>query len=120
MSSNVKQIAKQRVCALLEQVQEIRKDNPELARRYVRNARRIAMAARIRLPPEYKRHICKNCDTLLVYGENCRVRLRQKREFHVVITCNECGYVTRMLLRKKTWKTSGRGENKSEQNNFKI
>jgi len=70
----------------------------------VGSARKIAMAARIRLPWEFKRRTCKRCDTLFVYGDNCRVRVRQKREPHVVITCLKCGWQTRILLRKKVEK----------------
>ena len=45
------------------------------------------MAAKIRLPIEFRRQTCKNCNALLVAGSNCRVRVKQKREPHVVITC---------------------------------
>jgi ribonuclease P protein subunit RPR2 len=69
------------------------------------------MSAKIRLPQEFRRRACKNCDSFLVYGENCRVRVRQKREPHVVITCLNCGWQTRILLRKKKEKL------KVEQNN---
>jgi ribonuclease P protein subunit RPR2 len=63
-------------------------------------ARKIAMAAKIRLPTEFRRSVCKNCNSFLVHGVNCRVRVRQKREPHVVITCLKCGWQTRILVRK--------------------
>jgi ribonuclease P protein subunit RPR2 len=112
MNSTTKRIAKRRVEVLFQQAEKTRRENPQLASRYVETARKIAMAARIRLPTEYKRRICKNCNTLLVPGDNCRVRIKQKREPHVVVTCLTCGYQTRMLLRKKKEKT------KIEQNNY--
>jgi ribonuclease P protein subunit RPR2 len=34
-------------------------------------------------------------------GDNCRVRIKQKREPHVVVTCLSCGHKTRILLKKK-------------------
>jgi ribonuclease P protein subunit RPR2 len=111
MDSTTKRIAKRRVEVLFQQAEKARRENPQLASRYVETARKIAMAARIRLPTEYKRRICKNCHTLLVPGDNCRVRIKQKREPHVVVTCLTCGHQTRMLLRKKREKT------KIEQNN---
>jgi len=111
MDPTTKRIAKHRVEVLLQQAEKARIENPQLASRYVRTARRIAMAARIRLPTKYKRRICKNCNTLLVPGENCRVRIKHKREPHIVVTCLACGYQTRMPLRKKREKT------KIEQNN---
>jgi ribonuclease P protein subunit RPR2 len=67
----------------------------------VETARKIAMAARIYLPVSIKRRICKNCNTLLVPGENCRVRIKPRREPHVVTTCLVCGFRTRLPVRKK-------------------
>jgi ribonuclease P protein subunit RPR2 len=101
MNSGTRQIAKQRIQILFQQAEEARRENPQLASRYVAVARKIAMAAKIRLPPQYKRRICKNCNALLVPGENCRVRVKQRREPHVVVTCFACGHQTRVLLRKK-------------------
>jgi len=59
------------------------------------------MAAKIRLPIEFKRQTCRKCNSLLVHSLNCRVRVKQKREPHVVITCLNCGDQTRIMLRKK-------------------
>jgi ribonuclease P protein subunit RPR2 len=101
MNSTTKQIAKQRIEVLFQQAEETRGENPRLASRYVETARKIAMAAKIRLPTKYKRRICKNCNALLVPGDNSRVRIKQRREPHVVVTCLNCGCQTRMLLRKK-------------------
>jgi ribonuclease P protein subunit RPR2 len=112
MNSTTKQIAKHRIQVLFQQAEKTRKENPQLASRYIETARKIAMAAKIRLPIKYKRRICKNCNTLLVPGDNCRVRIKQKREPHLVITCLTCGYQTRILLRKKKEKTE------LEQNNY--
>ena len=108
--AGVKQIARQRIAILFEEAKKSAKTNPKLAMRYVKTARRIAMAARIRLPPEFKQETCKNCNTLLVQGSNCRVRIKQKREPHVVVTCLNCGKHTRMLLKKR------KEQNQNEQN----
>jgi ribonuclease P protein subunit RPR2 len=101
MRTNAKQIAKQRIQVLFQQAKKVYPDNPQLSSRYIATARKIAMAAKMPLPTVYKRQICKNCNTLLVQGDNCRVRIRQKREPHVVITCLNCGCQTRIPLRKK-------------------
>jgi ribonuclease P protein subunit RPR2 len=101
MRSNAKQIARQRIQVLFQQAKKVYRDNPQLSSRYVETARKIAMAAKIRLPAMHRRQICKNCNMLLVEGDNCRVRIKQKREPHVVITCLNCGYQTRIPLRKK-------------------
>jgi ribonuclease P protein subunit RPR2 len=99
--NSIKQIAKQRIQILFAEAKKVGGSDSELAMQYVKSARRIAMAAKIRLPVEFKRQTCKKCNTLLFVGNNCRVRVKQKREPHVVITCLNCGNQTRMLLDKK-------------------
>jgi ribonuclease P protein subunit RPR2 len=78
----------------------IRADN-ELAQRYVFIARRIAMAAKIRLPREFRHMVCRHCKKFIVPGINCRVRLQPKREPHIVITCLECGKHMRIPIKRK-------------------
>jgi len=112
MKSTAKQIAKQRIQVLFQQAKNVYHDNPQLSSHYIATARKIAMAAKLCLPTTYKRQICKNCNMLLVPGDNCRVRIKQKREPHVVITCLNCGCKTRILLRKKREKI------KLEQDNY--
>ncbi len=99
--SSIKQIARQRIQILFEQAKKISKTDSQLATKYVKTARRVAMAAKIRLPIEFKRQTCKNCNALFVQGVNCRVRIKQKRESHVLVTCLNCGNQTRILLGKK-------------------
>ena len=99
--SNVKQIAMQRILILFEQAKKVRRTDPKLAAQYVESARKIAMAARTRLPIEFRRETCKECNSLFVHGINCRVRIKQKREPHVVVTCLNCGNQTRILLSSK-------------------
>ena len=111
-ATSIKQIARQRIAILFEQAKQVGKSNPQLAMKYVKSARRIAMAARIRLPIEFKRQTCKNCNALLVQGYNCRVRVKQKREPHVVVTCLNCGNQTRIMFGKK------KEQNKVEQDNY--
>ncbi len=111
--SNVKQIARQRIAILFGQAKKVGRANPKLAMQYVDSARRIAMAAKIRLPLEFRRETCKECNSLFVHGVNCRVRVKQKREPHVVITCLNCGNQTRILLKQKPTKE----QNNLEQDN---
>jgi ribonuclease P protein subunit RPR2 len=110
--TSVKQIARQRIQILFEQAKQVHKANPQLAMQYIKSARKIAMAAKIRLPVEFRRETCKNCNALLVQGHNCRVRIKQKREPHIVITCLNCGNQTRILLSKK------KEQKELEQNNY--
>ncbi len=99
--TSIKQIARQRIQILFEQAKKVCKSDPKLAMQYIGSARRIAMAAKIRLPLEFRRQTCKECNSLFVHGVNCRVRVKQKREPHVVITCLNCGNQTRILLKQK-------------------
>ena len=99
--TSVKQIACQRIAILFEEAKKVGRTDPKLAMQYVASARRIAMAARIRLPAEFRREACKECNSLFVQGVNCRVRIKQIREPHVVVTCLNCGNQTRIRLKQK-------------------
>ena len=99
--TNVKQIARQRIQILFEQAKKVGRTDSKLAAQYVLSARKIAMAVKTRLPVEFRRETCKECNNLLVQGVNCRVRVKQKREPHVVVTCLNCGNQTRILLKEK-------------------
>jgi ribonuclease P protein subunit RPR2 len=59
----------------------------DLARSYVRRARRVGERNRISLPTRFNRFTCDVCDSYLRPGRNARVRTRLG---HVVVTC-ECG-----------------------------
>jgi ribonuclease P protein subunit RPR2 len=100
-SSSVKQIALQRVEVLFSEAEKVGKTNPQLAAEYVSTARKVAMAARTPLPKEFKRRVCKHCGTFLVTGFNVRVRIQQRREPHLAVTCLNCGSNSRIMLRKK-------------------
>lgn len=101
MDTITKRIAIQRIQTLFCLAKETFHENPSLAQRYVNTARKIAMAAKIRLPTEYRRQICKHCKSFILPGVNSRVRIKQQREPHMVITCLKCGKQTRIMLRKK-------------------
>lgn len=101
MKNTIKQIAKHRVQLLFQQAKTIHKENPELSRQYVMNARKIAMAAKIRIPTVLRRQSCRKCNSLLIPGETSRVRIKQKREPHVAITCLDCGNIARIMLRDR-------------------
>ena len=110
--TNVKQIARQRIQILFNEAKKVCKSDSQLATQYIKSARRIAMAARIRLPVDFRRQTCKSCNALFVQGYNCRVRVKQKRTPHVVITCLNCGNQTRILLSKR------KEQKIREQNNY--
>ena len=49
--------------------------------------------------PTIKREVCKGCGTLLVPGATAQVRVRAKRDTHVVVTCTTCNRLRRFLNR---------------------
>ncbi|MCW4010302.1 MAG: ribonuclease P protein component 4 [Candidatus Bathyarchaeota archaeon] len=114
MNFTAKQVARRRVHILFEQATCTYEANPELAQSYLLTAKKIAMAARIRMPPAYRRRICRQCNTLLVPGQSSRVRIKPRREPHVVVTCLRCGSQTRIPLKPKN-----KEKPQIEQNNFK-
>ena len=97
--TSTKQIALQRIHTLFSLAKEVVNEDPELAQRYVRIARRIAMRTRLRLPQEYRSLICRKCKSFILPGVNCRIRIQQRREPHMVITCLNCGGHTRIPLK---------------------
>jgi ribonuclease P protein subunit RPR2 len=105
MNDNSKHIARQRIQTLCHLANETCHENPNLAQRYVDLARKIAMAAKVRLPRAYRRQVCRHCKSFILPGVNCRVRTRQRREPHVVITCFNCGKQTRLPMKKKEEKS---------------
>lgn len=91
-----KEIAKERISILFREAK-----NPERAKRYVRLARKIAMHYRVRIPRELKRKYCKNCNSLLVPGQNCRIRLSQRGTPRIILTCMECSHIMRFPYLKE-------------------
>lgn len=101
MDSDTRRLAKERVETLFRLARGVFSEDQALAQSYVRTARKVAMAAKIRLPKEYRRQVCRHCKTFILPGVNCRVRTKQRREPHVVITCLSCGKQTRIPLTER-------------------
>lgn len=96
-----RQVASERMRLLLEMADDVLSKDPQLARRYTELARKMGMRYKVRIPVEYRQRICKGCKGPLKPGVNCRVRLQQDREPHIVITCLDCGEHTRIPLRRR-------------------
>ncbi len=99
--NETRQLASQRIQYLFRLARETISEEPQLAQRYAEIARRIAMRTKLRLPKEYKRMICRYCKSFIYPGVNSRVRVQQKREPHMVITCLVCGKIMRIPLKRK-------------------
>jgi len=75
------------IAAILNKAREVFDTKPDLAHKYAKKARRMALKYKLKLPSILKRKICKNCFSFLVPGKNLRVRTRRG---HVVYYCLEC------------------------------
>ncbi|XP_006816338.1 ribonuclease P protein subunit p21-like [Saccoglossus kowalevskii] len=75
-------------------------NNIELSRFYIATMKTIAKRLVLRIDPSVKRTICKRCHTLLLPGITSTVRMRAKRERHLVVTCIFCKQVKRFLTRE--------------------
>jgi len=101
MDAATKRIAMQRIRTLFHLARETVHEDPALAQRYVDIARKVAMAAKVRLPRKCRRQVCRHCKSFILPGVNCRVRVKQRREPHVVITCLNCGKQMRIPLKRR-------------------
>ncbi len=69
-----------------------------IARNKLNMLKRLALKTGVRLPRKYKRLICKKCGELLIPGRTARVRVKSKRQKHIVQTCLNCGYMKRIII----------------------
>ncbi|XP_071485135.1 ribonuclease P protein subunit p21-like [Diadema antillarum] len=70
-------------------------ENSQLARFYIETMRRVSAKLVMRLQPDIKRTVCKKCSALLVPGVTATVRVRGRRQRHVVVRCLDCGTIKR-------------------------
>lgn len=98
-----KETALERVKELLTEAGKMFGRDKNLAKRYVKMAREIAMKFKVKIPANLKRKFCKHCFNYLVPGVNLRVRTRNG---NVVYYCLECKHYMRFgyLREKKTKK----------------
>jgi len=80
-------IAQERISFLFQLAKEEFKHDSNISDRYVKLARRIAMKYKLRLEPQLKKKICKNCHKYLVPSVNCRVRLHKHRLIYYCWSC---------------------------------
>jgi len=91
----IERLAQARIEILWKQALKESKVRPEVARKQMLSARKVAQRARTKIPRDINRRVCKECGTILVPGDTCRVRVRHNRSKHVVVTCTECGNIRR-------------------------
>jgi ribonuclease P protein subunit RPR2 len=89
-------VASQRIAELFRQAEDQFDAHPELSKRYVALARKIAMKYNIRFDRAQKMMFCKNCDSYLRKGKNASLRVRDGR---VILRCTDCGFVRRFAYK---------------------
>jgi len=86
-------IAKERIQILFDLAEKEFRKNPERSRRYVELARKIGLRYNVRLPKELKKKFCKECNSLLLPGKSCTMRVVGKRI--LTIKCSNCNKIYR-------------------------
>jgi len=95
----IKELAQQRINHLFELAMESAIDRPDLSTRYVGMAIQICKRIRVRIPHKWKYFICSSCLSFIYPGASSRVRVKQKRCRHIVVTCLKCGSSKRYILK---------------------
>jgi ribonuclease P protein subunit RPR2 len=91
-----KQIAREHIDLLVEYALHEKDDH--LAAKQARQAKKIAMHQRIRLPYEIRQLYCKRCKAFIVPGRSARVRVGRAKIRAVRITCLKCDHTYRKIL----------------------
>ena len=97
----VKKLAEERVRRLFSLAYSrtaASKESDKLARRYIGIARRISSHYKIKIPSELKRAACRKCNSMLMPGKNCTVRLVADKGY-IIYRC-ECGNENRVFYKK--------------------
>lgn len=108
----VKDLAIQRIQWLYKlSINAVRRNDTELARRYVDLILSISRKANVRLPKLIKHSICRNCNIPLIPGATAKVRLRSDgKSSWIIIKCLECGWIHRYPYKPRKKVSVRRGE----------
>ena len=102
-----KETVRERVSALFAHAAEEFRSHPERSHRYVAMAVKLCMRYNMNMPGEFRKRFCKSCKSYLVPGENSRVRTSPSQKA-VIMTCLECGTISRHPYRKEKSKAKDR------------
>ena len=90
-------IAKERIEILFDEAEKTAKEDPELARRYMKLAKKIGMRYNVRLG-RLRRRFCRNCYSFFLPGINCRQRTKKGK---ITIKCFACNKTIRYPFKEK-------------------
>ncbi len=88
-------IAAERMQLLFKEAENVVKDNGELAKRYVKLAKKIGMRYNVRMPRKLKRLYCRYCYSFLTPG-NSKRRLKSGK---LNIKCFSCNKTMRYIYK---------------------
>ncbi len=112
----MKEIALWRISRLFDlaahSTEENGKESPAIARRYVILARKISTHYKVKIPPGIKNRMCKECNSILLPGLNCRVRIASNG--FLVYIC-DCGSQKKIHLTKKSVMPKNMAQGKNRQ-----
>jgi len=84
-----RKIAKDRIRSLLENADDVFKEDNKLADRYIHLARKMAMKHNVRMPADLKRKFCSHCYSYLRPGINCRIRSNDGMMVYYCLNCKK-------------------------------
>ncbi|CAB4015372.1 ribonuclease P subunit p21-like [Paramuricea clavata] len=104
---------------LYQASQTVLMENPvnlELSRFYAFTMKSIGQKLLCKMDPSIKRTICKYCHSILVPGLTSTIRVKAKRERHLVVTCLDCGTLKRFNTCKnyQLWSEQQQAEMKQQ------
>ena len=73
-------------------------NSEELSRDNQHTIKKLTNKKPIKTSPELKYFYCKSCEIMLIPGETSKIRIKSKRNKHVVSTCLNCGMIKRYNL----------------------
>ena len=95
-----KNVVIERVSVLFREAKKEFSKHPERSHRYIGMALKLCMRYNVNVPDDLKRSFCRHCKSYIVPGVNCRVRTSPSQKA-VIVTCGECGKVSRHPYRKE-------------------
>ena len=90
-------IAKERIDILFSEADKTIREDPELAKRYMKLAKRIGMRYNVRLGT-LRRRFCKQCYSFFLPGFNCTKRIKKGK---ITIKCFGCNKTIRYPFKEK-------------------
>ena len=90
-------IAKERIAILFNEADKTVKEDPELAKRYMKLAKKIGMRYNVRLG-RLRRKYCRHCYSFFMPGMNCQKRIKKGK---ITIKCFACNKTIRYPFKEK-------------------